>query len=57
MAVFVDYITLSSSLLFSANYVTSFEELKASTLFNNVKMKDYDLASDYLNGLDIVKCD
>lgn len=54
---FVDYITLSSSLLFSANYVTTFEELKASTLFNNVKMKDYDLASDYLNGLDIVKCD
>ncbi len=54
---FVDYITLSSSLLFSANYVTTFEELKTSTLFNNVKIKDYDLASDYLNGLDIVKCD
>jgi site-specific DNA-adenine methylase len=54
---FVDYITLSSSLLFSANYVTNFDQLKASTLFNNVKMKDYDLASDYLNGLDIVKCD
>lgn len=55
---FVDYITLSSSLLFSANYVTSFDELKASTLYNNVKQSNYDVkASDYLHGLEIVKRD
>lgn len=55
---FVDYITLSSSLLFSANYVTSFDELKASTLYNNVKQNNYDVnAANYLSGLDIVKSD
>ena len=55
---YVDYITLSSSLLFSANYVTSFEELKTATLFNKIKKCNYDIdATLYLAGLDIVKCD
>lgn len=55
---FVDYITLSSSLLFSANYVTNLDELKASTLYNNVKQNNYDInAAEYLHGLEIVKCD
>ncbi|NDV45520.1 DNA adenine methylase [Paludibacter sp. 221] len=53
---FVDYITLSSSLLFSANYVNSFDELKASTLYNNVKQSDYN-ATNYLKGLEVVKYD
>ncbi|WP_236263832.1 hypothetical protein [Dysgonomonas sp. Marseille-P4677] len=52
---FVDYITLSSSLLFSANYVTNFDQLKASTLYNNVKQNNYDVnAAEYLHGLEIV---
>lgn len=55
---FVDYITLSSSLLFSANYATNFDQLKASTLYNNVKQNNYDVnAAEYLHGLEIVKCD
>lgn len=55
---FVDYITLSSSLLFSANYVTNLDQLKASTLYNNVKQNNYDVnAAEYLHGLEIVKCD
>lgn len=55
---FVDYITLSSSLLFSAKYVTSLNELRKETLYNNVKMSNYDCkASEYLDGLDIVHCD
>lgn len=55
---FVDYITLSSSLLFSANYVTNFDELKASTLYNNVKQNNYDVnAAEYLHSLEIVKSD
>lgn len=55
---FVDYITLSSSLLFSANYVTTLDELRVSTLYNNVKQTNYDVnAADYLHGLEIVKRD
>lgn len=55
---FVDYVTLSSSLLFSAKYVTSLNELRKETLYNNVKMSNYDCkASEYLDGLDIVHCD
>ncbi|MDH6355482.1 hypothetical protein M2132_001825 [Dysgonomonas sp. PH5-45] len=55
---FVDYITLSSSLLFSAYYVTNFDELKSSTLYNRVKQNNYDVnAAEYLYGLEVVKCD
>jgi len=55
---FVDYITLSSALLFSANYVTNFDELKASTLYNNIKQNNYDVnATEYLQGLEVEKCD
>ncbi|MBD8348566.1 DNA adenine methylase [Dysgonomonas sp. HGC4] len=55
---FVDYITLSSSLLFSSKYVTDLKELKSETLYNNIKASDYDVNStEYLAGLDIVKCD
>lgn len=52
----VDYITLSSSLLFSMNYVQSFEELQADTLYNNIKKNPYD-ATGYLNGLTVVRAD
>lgn len=55
---FVDFITLSSSLLFSAKYVTSLDGLRKETLYNNVKMSNYDCkVSEYLDGLDIVHCD
>ena len=58
MSGFVDYITLSSSLLFSSNYVTNFGDLKNSTLYNNVKQNNYNVnAAEYLHGLEIVKCD
>lgn len=49
---FVDYITLSASILFSANYVTSYEELARMTLYNTVKSSDY-AADHYLDGLTI----
>lgn len=53
----VDYITLSSSLLFSVNYVNSFEALKKSTMYNNVTtQKDYN-CDEYLEGLEIVRYD
>lgn len=53
---FVDYITLSASLLFSMNYATSYEQLKAQTFYNSVRKEDYS-CDGYLNGIEVVKCD
>ncbi|CDF80553.1 D12 class N6 adenine-specific DNA methyltransferase [Formosa agariphila KMM 3901] len=53
---YVDYITLSSSLLFSMKYVLNYEDLVKSTLYNCIRMSDYK-AEGYLNGLDIVSLD
>lgn len=53
---FVDYITLSSSLLFSMNYATDITGLVKSTMYNTVRQSNYD-ASGYLDGLFIVKYD
>ena len=55
---FVDYITLSSSLMFSAKYVTNYADLSKEKFYNNVKACDYDFnVTEYLDGLDIVSCD
>lgn len=53
----VDYITLSSSLLFSGKYRTNLDSMRHETLYNNVRKNDYDTADDYLSGLEIVSCD
>lgn len=53
---FVDWITLSSSLLFSAKYITSFDELNKQTLYNNIKQSDYS-ADGYLQGVERVQMD
>jgi site-specific DNA-adenine methylase len=53
---FVDFITLSSGLLFSMNYATDFESFAKQGLYNTLKLSDYD-ASGYLEGLEIVKQD
>ena len=53
---FVDYITLSSSLLFSMNYATSYEQFAKQTIYNNVRQTDYN-ADGYLDGLIIEKKD
>lgn len=54
---YVDYITLSSSLLFSGKYRTNLDSMRHETLYNNVRKNDYDSADDYLSGLEIVSCD
>ena len=54
---YVDYITLSTSVLFSMKYATSFAELEKETFYNRVKSGDYPLCSDYLEGLSITSCD
>lgn len=53
---YVDYITLSSSVLFSMKYVQSYEQLKKETLYNCVRMNDYN-ADGYLDGLTIESID
>jgi len=53
---FVDYITLSSSLLFSMNYVQSLDALRKEVMYNNVRMTDF-ACDSYLDGLEIVSCD
>lgn len=54
---YVDYITLSSSLLFSMNYATSFEELSKQTMCNCIRKSGYPLAPDYLAGVEVVRMD
>jgi adenine-specific DNA methylase len=53
---YVDYITLSSSLLFSMKYVLSYDALYKETLYNVVKLSDYN-TSGYLDGLEVVSLD
>jgi hypothetical protein len=53
---YVDWITLSTSLLFSMHYTVSYAELSKGTFYNKVKMFDYD-AANYLNGLEVVHTD
>lgn len=53
---YIDWITISSNILFSMNYVSSLEELTKETLYNKVKMSDYN-ADGYLNDVERVSCD
>ena len=53
---FVDYLTLSSSLLFSMKDVLNFEELKKQNLYNKLRQNDYS-CDGYLDGLEVVCCD
>lgn len=53
---FVDYISLSGSLLFSANYVQDFGELEKATLYNRVRQTGFH-ADGYLDGIEVVKYD
>ena len=53
---YVDYITLSSSLLFSAKYVTNYNDLTKQTFYNNVRQSNYE-TDDYLAGVEIVHQD
>ena len=57
MTGFVDYITISSSLLFSMKYCMNLKDLQKESFYNNIRKQDYPLCTDYLNGLEIVSCD
>lgn len=53
---YVDYITLSASILFSMNYANNYEELSKETLYNSVRKSNYN-AEDYLQGVEVVSVD
>ncbi len=54
---FVDYITISTSLLFSMKYKLSVAEMRKEILYNRIRTSDYQECSDYLDGLTITACD
>ncbi|MGJ1366286.1 DNA adenine methylase [Sphingobacterium spiritivorum] len=53
---YIDYITLSSNLLFSMTFAHNFKQLQKQTLFNNLRQSDYDTAG-YLAGVEWVRYD
>lgn len=54
---YVDFITLSASIMFSMKYKLSVAEMRKDTLYNNVRKSDYPECSDYLAGLVITRRD
>lgn len=54
---YVDYITLSSSLLFSMNYASDYEELAKQTMYNKLRREDYPIVKGYLDEIEIVHID
>ncbi|WP_348814048.1 DNA adenine methylase [Flavobacterium maritimum] len=53
---YVDYITISSSILFSMNYALDLDQLKAQSLYNSVRQSGYN-ADGYLDGIEVVSKD
>ena len=53
---FVDYLTISSSLLFSGKYARNIGELGKLNFYNNIRLSDYS-CEGYLDGLEVVCCD
>ena len=52
---FIDYITLSSALLFSMNYQKNLEGFKQSLFWNKIPKSNYLIPENYLDGLNIYK--
>ena len=54
---YVDYITISASLLFAMKYVTCLKEMKKETIYNRIRRTDYPEAEDYLKGITVTSED
>lgn len=54
---YIDFITVSSALMFSMKYKLSIPEMKKEALYNNIRQSDYPPANDYLEGITVVSCD
>lgn len=52
----VDWLTISSNLLFTMKYAQSLDEMQKQTFYNRIRLDDYDV-SGYLDGLEIVSMD
>lgn len=53
---YIDFITISASVMFSMKYELSIEEMEKQTLYNNIRKNDYPTSEDYLEGLTIESC-
>jgi len=54
---YVDYVTISSSLLFSMNYAMNYDDMAKQCMYNCIRKNDYEDAVGYLDGIDVVKQD
>lgn len=54
---YVDYITLSSSLMFSMKYANNLKEMQKETFYNNIRTSGYPVCDDYLDGITVTSCD
>lgn len=54
---YIDYITISVSLLFSGNHANSLEKLINEPFYNRIRKSNYELAETYLEGVDTVRQD
>ena len=54
---YVDFISVSSTLLFSGKYATSLSEFERATLYQRMRSGDFYPATDYLDGLNITHAD
>ena len=54
---YIDFITISSALMFSMKYKLSIPEMRKEALYNNIRKADYQSSEDYLEGLTIVSAD
>lgn len=54
---YLDFITLSASLLFSMKYKLSIDGMRKEPIYNKVRKFPYTYSSDYLDGLEIESCD
>lgn len=54
---YIDFITLSSFLCFSGNYVNNFEELEKQAFYNKLRKSEISPIGDFLEGIEIVSLD
>lgn len=54
---YIDFITISSALMFSMKYKLSIPEMRKEALYNNIRKADYPSATDYLEGITVVSAD
>lgn len=54
---YIDFITVSSALMFSMKYKLSIPEMRKESLYNNIRKSDYPEVPDYLEGITVVSCD